>query len=68
MAGGVIGMIANPFVGLLGLIMGIIGLRIGCEMIILLFNIYKQVKKIADAVPDKINEQAEDSLLSQNKH
>lgn len=48
--------------------MGIIGLRIGCEMIILLFNIYKQVKKIADAVPDKINEQAEDSLLSQNKH
>ncbi|HFF3499284.1 TPA: hypothetical protein ACGCN8_005330, partial [Escherichia coli] len=59
---------ANPFVGLLGLIMGIIGLRIGCEMIILLFNIYKQVKKIADAVPDKINEQAEDSLLSQNKH
>ncbi|GDN68107.1 TPA: hypothetical protein ACHJ12_005415 [Escherichia coli] len=61
-------MIANPFVGLLGLIMGIIGLRIGCEMIILLFNIYKQVKKIADAVPDKINEQAEDSLLSQNKH
>ncbi|EPV5974499.1 DUF4282 domain-containing protein [Escherichia coli] len=74
-AGGVIGMIANPFVGLLGLIMGIIGLimgiiglRIGCEMIILLFNIYKQVKKIADAVPDKINEQAEDSLLSQNKH
>ncbi|EFC8585246.1 hypothetical protein CRK35_004934, partial [Escherichia coli] len=66
--GGVIGMIANPFVGLLGLIMGIIGLRIGCEMIILLFNIYKQVKKIADAVPDKINEQAEDSLLSQNKH
>ncbi|ENA5784060.1 DUF4282 domain-containing protein [Escherichia coli] len=67
-AGGVIGMIANPFVGLLGLIMGIIGLRIGCEMIILLFNIYKQIKKIADAVPDKINEQAEDSLLSQNKH
>ncbi|HIE1973499.1 TPA: DUF4282 domain-containing protein [Escherichia coli] len=66
--GGIIGMIANPFVGLLGLIMGVVGLRIGCEMIILFFNIYQQVKKIADAVPNKINGDAKGSLLSQDKH
>ncbi|GDM23247.1 DUF4282 domain-containing protein [Escherichia coli] len=66
--GGIIGMIANPFVGLIGLIMGVVGLRIGCEMIILFFNIYQQVKKIADAVPNKINGDAEGSLLSQDKH
>ena len=43
--GGVIGMFANFFAGFIGLVFGVIGLRVGCEMVILMFNIYKQLKK-----------------------
>lgn len=44
--GGVTGMFANFFAGCIGLVFGVIGLRVGCEMVILMFNIYKQLKKL----------------------
>ncbi|ATA25470.1 DUF4282 domain-containing protein [Brenneria goodwinii] len=51
--GGIIGVISNPIIGIIGFIFSVIGLRVGCEMIILMFNIYRQVKKIADNIPAK---------------
>ncbi|EFO1580590.1 hypothetical protein DWG94_24910, partial [Escherichia coli] len=62
--GGVIGMFANFFAGFIGLVFGVIGLRVGCEMVILMFNIYKQLKKIADAVPEKIRDVSETEIPS----
>ncbi|HAO9088891.1 TPA: DUF4282 domain-containing protein [Escherichia coli] len=62
--GGVIGMFANFFAGLIGLVFGVIGLRVGCEMVILMFNIYKQLKKIADAVPEKTSDVSETKMPS----
>ncbi|EPU1371317.1 DUF4282 domain-containing protein, partial [Escherichia coli] len=68
--GGVIGMFANFFAGFIGLVFGVIGLRVGCEMVILMFNIYKQLKKIADAVPEKLRDvsEAEIPSSSDNHH
>ncbi|HGB4253000.1 TPA: DUF4282 domain-containing protein [Salmonella enterica subsp. enterica serovar Virchow] len=60
--GGVTGMFANFFAGLIGLVFGVIGLRVGCEMVILMFNIYKQLKKIADAVPEKTSNLSEGEI------
>lgn len=51
---GILGMLMSPFtspITLVILILSIIALRISCEMIILMFNIYQQLKKIADNVP-----------------
>ncbi|EKP4642212.1 TPA: DUF4282 domain-containing protein [Escherichia coli] len=62
--GGIIGMFANFFAGLIGLVFGVIGLRVGCEMVILMFNIYKQLKKIADAVPEKTSDVSEAEIPS----
>ncbi|MDJ3787423.1 DUF4282 domain-containing protein [Salmonella enterica] len=53
-ASGILGMLMSPFtspITLVILILSIIALRISCEMIILMFNIYQQLKKIADNVP-----------------
>lgn len=47
---GILGMLMSP-ITLVILILSIIALRISCEMIILMFNIYQQLKKIADNVP-----------------
>lgn len=57
-------MFANFFAGFIGLVFGVIGLRVGCEMVILMFNIYKQLKKIADAVPEKIRDVSETEIPS----
>lgn len=62
--GGVTGMFANFFAGLIGLVFGVIGLRVGCEMVILMFNIYKQLKKIADVVPEKTSDVSEAEMPS----
>ncbi|OSL66192.1 putative membrane protein [Escherichia coli TA054] len=62
--GGVTGMFANFFAGLIGLVFCVIGLRVGCEMVILMFNIYKQLKKIADAVPEKTSDVSEAEMPS----
>lgn len=53
-ASGILGMLMSPStspITLVILILSIIALRISCEMIILMFNIYQQLKKIADNVP-----------------
>lgn len=50
--GSVVTMFSGNFVnfifGLASLIFGVIGVRVGCELVILSFNIYKTIKKIAD--------------------
>lgn len=54
------GNIINFLFGLAGLIFGVIGVRVGCELVILLFNIYKTLKKIAEnQSQNSINAQAE---------
>jgi len=46
--------------GVVSLIFGIIGVRVGCELVILSFNIYKTLKKISDNqnknIIDNLNE------------
>ncbi|EAT4591338.1 DUF4282 domain-containing protein [Salmonella enterica] len=61
-AGGILGMLMSPFtspITLVILILSIIALRISCEMIILMFNIYQQLKKIADNVPIESTEKTD---------
>ncbi|EBW6362373.1 hypothetical protein DPU24_16350 [Salmonella enterica subsp. enterica serovar Oranienburg] len=58
-ASSLLGMMLSPIlipINLIVLIVSIIFLRISCEMVILMFNIYQQVKKIADNIPDKSSE------------
>lgn len=55
-------MLMSPFtspITLVILILSIIALRISCEMIILMFNIYQQLKKIADNVPIESTEKTD---------
>lgn len=47
------GMFFSFFSGLIGLILGIIGVRVYCELVILFFNIYGQIKRIADNLDNK---------------
>ncbi|EBD0364568.1 hypothetical protein FHI53_20105 [Salmonella enterica] len=47
---GVFGIFINP-VSIIITVISIIILRISCEVVILMFNIYKQIKKIADNLP-----------------
>ncbi|ECJ7923130.1 hypothetical protein DEC12_21080 [Salmonella enterica] len=49
---GVFGIFINP-VSIIVTIISIIFLRISCEVVILMFNIYQQIKKIADNIPVK---------------
>ncbi|EAB7739617.1 DUF4282 domain-containing protein [Salmonella enterica] len=61
-ASGILGMLMSPFtspITLVILILSIIALRISCEMIILMFNIYQQLKKIADNIPAGNTEKAD---------
>ncbi|OQM39116.1 DUF4282 domain-containing protein [Citrobacter braakii] len=61
-AGGILGMLMSPLtspITLVILILSIIALRISCEMIILIFNIYQQLKKIADNVPIESTEKTD---------
>lgn len=54
------GTIVNFLLGLASLIFGVIGVRVGCELVILSFNIYKTLKKIADnQSQNNINTQTE---------
>lgn len=46
----VMAMFGHVIIGILALVFGVIGVRVGCELVIISFNIYKCVKKIADNV------------------
>lgn len=47
---GIFGIFINP-VSIIITVISIIILRISCEVVILMFNIYQQIKKIADNIP-----------------
>lgn len=46
---GILGVFINP-VSIIITVISIIILRISCEVVILMFNIYKQIKRIADNI------------------
>lgn len=55
---GVFGIFINP-VSIIITVISIIILRISCEVVILMFNIYQQLKKIADNVPIESTEKTD---------
>lgn len=50
---GIVTAFTAPLFGLIGVILGIIVLRVWVELVILFFNIYAQVKRIADNLDNK---------------
>lgn len=55
---GILGVFINP-VSIIITVISIIILRISCEVVILMFNIYQQIKRIADNVPIESTEKTD---------